>query len=485
MKKREFSVIILITLCFIASGFFANAYLINHMYNEMLENQASGQCHLTAVNIVNSINDSITVPINVSRSMAADELLKEYLEKEPVSDRDLTSGYVEGLQNYLNTYYKKFHYDSLFLVSAATGRYYHQDGIDRVLKPGNYENDWYFDFVNSNQDISLDVDNDEANHDAISLFIDCRIRNEEGSTIGVVGVGMKIQNTVAQIAKLANDKQLNAYIIDDTGKIQVSSRKSIGLDSEYIGSYEDISGDTLRQLLRNKTGGIWQNRNGRKEYMEAIRIPDVNWYLLINMPNISTFRENQARMIRLYVFMGAQVSALFLFTYLLFRKLRQTELDNALKDKLTGLYNRTAASDVLHLESGERLKNYSVLFMMDIDDFKVINDTGGHSFGDEILAKTAENIRQTVGGDGLAIRWGGDEFIGLFAKDTVDAQKALEELCRNLSTLRRKDGVCISGSFGAVRLREDMDFQNAVSYADRAMYQSKENGKKQITWHEE
>lgn len=483
MKKRRFTFIIIITLCFIGAGFFTNAYLIDHMYNEMLENQISGECHLTAVNMLNDINDSISVPINVSETMAQDMLLKDYLEKEPLTDEGLTSSYVDGLQEYLNTYYQKFQYDSLFLVSTATGRYYHQDGIDRVLKPGNPENEWYFDFLNSSEDISLDVDNDEANDNAISLFIDCKIHNNRGQTIGVVGVGMKIQNTVEEISTLASENKLNAYIIDQSGRIQISSQKEIPLDTDSITIHENITDDELAQLIQNPNG-TWQTIDQKKEYVEVIRIPGVNWFLLITMDNISAFSENTDRSIQLYVLIAVMVAALILLTYLLFGKLHQAELNDALKDKLTGLYNRSAVTDVLQLDTRESLQDYMVLFMMDIDDFKIINDTGGHTFGDEILVKVAGNLQAAVGQDGLAIRWGGDEFVGLLAKGTLDPKNVLQQLSSSLCKIPLQDGRFLSGSFGAVELKGDMDLHTAVSRADACMYKAKEAGKKQIYWYQ-
>jgi len=481
--KNRFPWIITGTLCLITTGFFGNTYQINHMYNQTLESQISGECHLTAVNILNDVNDSISVPINVSRTMASDQLLEDYLAKEPVSDEDLTQEYVDGLQTYLNTYYEKFHYDSIFLVSTKTGRYYHQDGIDRVLKEGNPENVWYFDFLKSDQNISLDVDNDEANNDAVSLFIDCKVNDANKQTIGVVGVGMKIQSTVDQIAELANQNALKAYIISEDGQLQVTSEKNIDFDTEYIFSHEDISEEQLKELLATPGEGVWRTSNGQKEYLETIQIPNVNWYLMISMTNIDAFAKNDARSKTLYALMAGFLILLFVLTYLLFKKMHTIELDDASKDELTGLYNRTATGKVLNLETKEGFAKYGTLFIMDVDDFKTINDTGGHTFGDEVLEKVADALQKTVGKKGVAIRWGGDEFIGIFTKEEAMPEEALKKLMQTIEQIPLKDGKYVSGSFGAVKLN-DMDFQQAVIAADHAMYDSKNNGKKCLTWYE-
>lgn len=266
--------------------------------------------------------------------------------------------------------------------------------------------------------------------------------------------------------------------------MQVSSEKNIDFDSEYIFSHEDISEDQLKELLASSGEGVWRTSNGQKEYLETIQIPNVNWYLMISMTNISAFAENDVRSQTLYLLMAGFLILLFVLTYLLFKKMHQIELDDASKDELTGLYNRTATGTVLNLETKKGFAKYGTVFILDVDDFKTINDTGGHTFGDEVLGRVADALQEAVGRKGVAIRWGGDEFIGILAKEEKMPAEVIKKLMEKMEQIPLEEGRYVSGSFGAVKLN-GMDFQQAVIAADHAMYESKNSGKKRLTWYEE
>jgi diguanylate cyclase (GGDEF)-like protein len=283
---------------------------------------------------------------------------------------------------------------------------------------------------------------------------------------------------------LANKNAVKAFIISEDGQMQVSSEKNIDFDSEYIFSHEDISEDQLKELLASSGEGVWRTSNGQKEYLETIQIPNVNWYLMISMTNISAFAENDVRSQTLYLLMAGFLILLFVLTYLLFKKMHQIELDDASKDELTGLYNRTATGTVLNLETKKGFAKYGTVFILDVDDFKTINDTGGHTFGDEVLGRVADALQEAVGRKGVAIRWGGDEFIGILAKEEKMPAEVIKKLMEKMEQIPLEEGRYVSGSFGAVKLN-GMDFQQAVIAADHAMYESKNSGKKRLTWYEE
>ena len=87
----------------------------------------------------------LTKPVNVSLTMAHNRLLEEHLPHE--LDRGDDEAYTGMIQDYLNTYREEYGFDSVFLVSAATRRYYNFNGIDRVLTEDNPENGWYFELM--------------------------------------------------------------------------------------------------------------------------------------------------------------------------------------------------------------------------------------------------------------------------------------------------------------------------------------------------
>ena len=77
--------------------------------------------------------------------MANDNLLKEFLSDE--TERLDDDSFIQSMRDYLDAYREKYSYDSVFLVSTQTGRYYHFNGLDRKMEPDNPENVWYYDFI--------------------------------------------------------------------------------------------------------------------------------------------------------------------------------------------------------------------------------------------------------------------------------------------------------------------------------------------------
>lgn len=97
---------------------------------------------LTSDGIYHEIDTIFTKPINISLTMGNDSLLKEFLEMEPVRQNE--DGFIDTLRAYLNAYREKYGYDSVFLASYATKRYYNFNGFDRTLEEGDPENTWFY-----------------------------------------------------------------------------------------------------------------------------------------------------------------------------------------------------------------------------------------------------------------------------------------------------------------------------------------------------
>lgn len=150
-------------------------------------------------------------------------------------------------------------------------------------------------------------------------------------------------------------------------------------------------------------------------------------------------------------------------------------------DDLTNLPNRAACQrDATIRFSREAEHRPAFLLHLDIDNFKRINDTLGHSAGDSCLEEAGERLRICCVGQGTAYRWGGDEFVII----AQDLNSDLEELCERLHLVMRApmevEGKQIwpSVSIGAARCPEDgTDFEQLLVKADLALYNSKENGK--------
>ena len=174
---------------------------------------------LASEGIYYRLSTMLTKPVNISQTMAHDSLLIKLLEEEGSRYRE--AGYQETIRKYLDTYKNKYAYDSVFLVSASTNNYYNFNGLDRNLVRGEDENVWYYNFLQSGEEYSLNIDNDEVAGaaDKITLFVNCRIRDASGRVIGVVGVGVNVDYIKGLLQEYEKEYDVATYLINEKGEI--------------------------------------------------------------------------------------------------------------------------------------------------------------------------------------------------------------------------------------------------------------------------
>lgn len=152
-------------------------------------------------------------------------------------------------------------------------------------------------------------------------------------------------------------------------------------------------------------------------------------------------------------------------------------------DPLTGLPNRLLFDDRLQyaIEQARRNEQRCLLLFLDLDGFKVINDTLGHAFGDELLRRVAERLKAVLRASDTIARLGGDEFVILAGSANSDyaaqlAQKILDQLRVPMAVLG--ETLAITGSVGiAVFPDNGADSQQLLRAADMAMYTAKAEGR--------
>jgi diguanylate cyclase (GGDEF)-like protein len=157
-------------------------------------------------------------------------------------------------------------------------------------------------------------------------------------------------------------------------------------------------------------------------------------------------------------------------------------------DPLTNLFNRRYGKEVLERESKKALAEDEALSvaMVDIDHFKLVNDKYGHQVGDEVLIQLSAIIKSVIRHRDVAIRYGGEEFLLIFPNQIKDEiSKKIECIASEyhemiVSMKGIEHGLTLSA--GIASLPEDSKDINEVLYmADRALYDSKENGRNQIS----
>ena len=129
------------------------------------------------------------------------------------------------------------------------------------------------------------------------------------------------------------------------------------------------------------------------------------------------------------------------------------------------------------------LRNFSLIFV-DIDNFKVINDTYGHSAGDTVLKEIAQRLREAVRGSDIVGRYGGEEIvIGLLGANSKDAKRIAENLRLKIEEQpfqHQNNRLRVTASFGTASLDKKMDTNQLIDAADKALYKAKEGGRNRV-----
>lgn len=142
-------------------------------------------------------------------------------------------------------------------------------------------------------------------------------------------------------------------------------------------------------------------------------------------------------------------------------------------DPLTKVYNRYGLDYIINEQLNKNKMLY--LLMIDIDNFKQVNDTYGHDMGDKILVKIANCLKNELGEQNVA-RIGGEEFIGLLPIDDENIRSRLDNLLKRIRIIKLNDEI-ITISIGVSRLDSLDKFTYAKKEADRKLYIAKNEGK--------
>ncbi|MGS0442529.1 GGDEF domain-containing protein [Bacillus cereus] len=168
-----------------------------------------------------------------------------------------------------------------------------------------------------------------------------------------------------------------------------------------------------------------------------------------------------------------------------------TELDElyqeqerlAMIDSLTEIYNRLKFQKILEAEWDNAMRNNEniALILFDIDNFKAVNDTYGHDFGDLALIELAELMKSKVEQQHVFARWGGEEFIILVTNTVEKEAFQVAESLRFFIETKQFSGISkLTASFGVALYEKGITREELMQRADIALYEAKKNGKNQV-----
>jgi len=158
--------------------------------------------------------------------------------------------------------------------------------------------------------------------------------------------------------------------------------------------------------------------------------------------------------------------------------------ESASTDFLTKLYNRRKFDSLIEYEI-EQIKRYKhgnlCIILLDIDNFKIVNDTYGHDTGDEILKEIGQIIKISSRNSDVTSRWGGEEFaLSLSHTNIEEAMLVAQKIRISIENFKFQNDLSITCSFGLSQFRTSDTYQTLFKRADTALYEAKNTGKNKV-----
>ncbi len=270
--------------------------------------------------------------------------------------------------------------------------------------------------------------------------------------------------------------------------------------------FDDLSGtdaDTLQRIRHNVENNKPVQEKGfidsQSVFVNAfpvgvsgIYVMEIHSESFYDLMVSRNFTATKTVLIRLFValvlFLGA-VIVLNIINRTVYNKSRIELQNKAEMDLLTGLLNKMATEKhIQEFLEGDGKNEPAMLVVLDIDNFKKINDTMGHAFGDQVLATLGVKLKNQFRSSDIIGRIGGDEFI-VFLKKIPNVEirdKEADKLINFFKDFKAGDYVkySVTSSMGVAMYPEDGDsFERLYKAADKGVYQSKKNGKNQLTFY--
>jgi diguanylate cyclase (GGDEF)-like protein len=267
---------------------------------------------------------------------------------------------------------------------------------------------------------------------------------------------------------------------------------------EYTREQQKISNELFR-ADRSKTVAALQEQFDADQRKKQIE-------LLARENQIKDADIKNSRLQQIVTLLGAMLTIMGgIFIYMLYRKVKQTnerleevnqQLEfHSVRDPLTGLYNRRSFLEMMKTRAENVAPDRregdddspDCLIIMDIDHFKHINDTWGHSAGDTVLIEVAKRLRSAVRDTDMTLRWGGEEFL-IYAPNTKPAQlmPLVERVLKSIGSTPVIVGsniISVTVSAGYISLpfsgvsEIECNWEKAMQLADMALYLGKVNGR--------
>lgn len=414
-----------------------------------------------ATQVHDFIRSELSGPITAARTMAANSFLIDTLQQEAQLGE---GGFAGAVAEYLSGIEDGLGYQSAFVISDSTGRYYTRSGYARTIQPGQSEQDaWYSEFIAADAPYGLDVDNDETNKNDLTVYVNARVESEAGDYLGLCGLGVRMTGIQEFFSSVEGEFNVKVDLVSSDGIVQIDTNNA------------SIEAVDLSSLIRGKNGEDYVFEDlGGDNFAVTKYLEDLGWYLVVRSDgahDVGSFANVIVLNVGICLFV-----LIALFVALRINARHTNELTAAsLIDQPTMLFNKRAFERDKAQLSAQGLDSESVLVIADVNGLKTVNDTLGHDAGDELIRGAADCLRTCFDPFGKLYRVGGDEFAAILRLSASAQEMVEKELLQIASAWSggKVSGVSISCGYASAREFPHESVEGLLKIADERMYAEK------------
>jgi len=368
-----------------------------------------------------------------------------------------------------------------FVASEQARKQYLSNGAILDLVEGQVA--WYFTAKASGSEFLADLGQAGDMH----LFYDVRIESPDGEFLGFVGVGKSVRHFLETFDRYKARYGYDFLFVNENEEIMLSSLPGLAVTDAYIPTLESTEWFQPHDSASASHDGEIIQLESEDFLVSEFGIEELGWRLILLVP----LEARQAQITQAF-FTNALAAVLIVLamagTLLLAMLLYKRRIEKTSEvDALTGLPNRSYLKrrfDALRRSGGELCA-----IIIDLDNFKAINDSHGHETGDRVLEAAAKVFTKELREQDVISRWGGEEFVMLIPATGIESGRAIAEgTRRNLESLTigtEAGALTVTASFGvAFGSASDESLEELLAKADEVLYQAKERGRNRVTLYE-
>lgn len=430
------------------------------------QSRAQQQSHSPALQL---IIEQLMKPLHISQTLAKAKELKD-LMRNPLDNEEQVFATLKRLNQEFSL--------NFFIASEISRTQYDSEGKKIELSEGKV--DWYFRYKNQPENAMADI----GQWQNPQFYIDLKIYDDDGKFLGVFGVGKSLKAFTEVFNEYKKTYGYDFIFVDQNKDITLTSDPELLIKGVTFKNLADLPWfQTLKpEQQQASLNNLLLQINGQEALIAELNIQPFDWTLYIITPLQSRQTEISRGFIISIVTLLAIIFGLFLLIYNLLYYFKKDIQKIKQIDILTELANRSNVT--LKFEELMYEKQSVSLVLIDLDNFKPINETHGRKAGDIVLRQIAQMLQSDIRETDILGRWGGEEFILLMPNTGPhEAVELCQTLCKKMAGMTITTGttsIQITASFGVSFTATPRTMSEVISAADDALFSAKRDGRNMV-----